>query len=383
MNRQGICLAGYGETKYIRPKGGDTKSVLSYMAEAIKLALDNSGLQKKDIDGLAVVSMTDLNESPVFAEYLGLELNWIMKGDFGGASGIMTVRRAADNIQLGESDVIVCVGADIWPREFPELISSTRTNYQEPLGWGGPNARFGMIEERYLSEYGITLEHLGKIATSLRKNAQLTEDALLHSLMEVDDYVNSRLIADPVRFSDCCMICSGACAVVVTSEQKAKEHTAHPVYLVSDVEKTNYQVSKQLPDITRTAFDVIAEELFSEVGRDEIDFVEIYDDYPVAILMQLEGLGFFSKSEVRQFVESHNFRVDGDFPINTGGGQLSRGQPGLAGGYLHIAEAVRQLKEEAGNCQVEGAKTGLVTGIGTFGYTYNLCTWGAMILQRR
>jgi len=353
------------------------------MAEAIKLALDDAGLQKKDINGLAVVSMTDFNESPVFAEYLGLELDWILRADFGGASGVMSIRRAADNIQLGEADVIVCVGADIWPREFPELISSVRTNYQEPLGWGGPNARFGMIEERYLSEYGITLEHLGKIAVAFRKNAALSDHALLRSPMEVEDYVNSRLIADPVRLYDCCMICSGASAVVVTSEHKAKEHTEHPVYLVSDAEKTNYQVSKQLPALTRTAFEVIAEKLFSEVGRDEIDFAEIYDDYPVAILMQLEGLGFFQKGEVKQFIESHDFTVHGNFPINTGGGQLSRGQPGLAGGFLHIVEAMRQLEGEAGNCQVKGAKTGLVTGIGTFGYTYNLCTWGTMILQRR
>lgn len=383
MNRQGICLAGYGETKYVRPKGGDTRPVISYMAEAIKLALDDSGLQKKDINGLAVVSMTDLNESPVFAEYLGLELDWILKADFGGASGIMSIRRAADNIQSGESDVIVCVGADIWPRGFPELISSIRTNYQEPLGWGGPNARFGMIEERYLSEYGISLEHLGKIATSFRKNAQLTEYALLRSPMEMADYINSRLIADPVRLSDCCMICSGAGAVIVTSEKKAKEHTEHPIYIVSDVEKTNYQVSKQLPDITQTGFKALADKLFSKVKRDEINFAEIYDDYPVAILMQLEGLGFFKKNQVKQFVESHDFTVHGDFPVNTGGGQLSRGQPGLAGGFLHIVEAVRQLKGEAGDGQVEGAKIGLVTGIGTFGYNYNLCTWGAMILQKK
>jgi len=381
MRRQGVCLMGYGETPFVRPKGGDKKSTKSYMAEAIKAALDNAGLKKKDVNGLAISSATDPDESAPIAEYLGLELDWILKIDLGGASGIASIRRAADNIQLGENDVIVCVGADIWPENFPELASSIRTNYQEPLGWAGPNGRWGMIQRRAMNKFGITLEQLGKIAMSFRKNAELNEHAILRSPMEIDDYLNSRSIADPLRLFDCCMMCSGACAVVVASEQKAKELTEHPVYLVTDAEKINYKVSEQLSDITLSGFIPVGAKVFSEIRRDEIAFCELYDATPVLVAMQLVDFGFCQGSELGQFIESHDFTIHGDFPINTGGGQLSGGQPTVAGGHSLIVEAVRQLKGEAGAHQVRGAKTCLVTGRGGTGYVDSFPDFAAMILR--
>ncbi len=386
MRRKGVCLLGYGETPYARPKGGDPKSYLRYMTEAVKAALDNAGLKKKDINGFAVHAGIGWQEdSPFVAEHLGLDLDWIMKSDFGGASGVYAIRRAADAIQLGEIEVAVIAAGDVFlAGPGAGLPSIVGVSYQDAFGWGGPNSRFGMIQRRYMLERGVTLEQLGKFALAFRRNAELNEHAMQRTPLTIEDYLGSRMISDPVRLFDCCMPCSGGGAIVLTSERKAKEHTEHPVYLVGDAEKTNYMVSEGLPDETIMGFKSIAEELFSAgVGRDEIDVFQIYDDYPVAVPITLESLGFIERDKVGGFIDSHDFTFEGDFPINTSGGQLSQGQAGLTGGILGVVEAMSQLKGEAGVRQVKGAKTALITGIGTFSYVHTLACYGAMILQRR
>ena len=115
---------------------------------------------------------------------------------------------------------------------------------------------------------------------------------------------------------------------------------------VTDIEKTNYQVSQPMPDRLKTGFTALGDELFARVKREEIDFAEMYDDYPIAILLQLEDLGLCEKGKGGQFIDEHDITFKGDFPINTGGGQLSAGQPSGAGSMLHVVEAVRQLKIE-------------------------------------
>jgi len=169
----------------------------------------------------------------------------------------------------------------------------------------------------------------------------------------------------------------------VASEKKAKKLMKDPIYVVTDCEKTNYRVADMTPNRMVLGYESFADKLFSEVRREEIDLAAVYDDYPIAVLMQLENLGFCPRGSGGKFIDSHDLTTSGDFPLNTGGGQLSGGQAGLTGGYTHVAEAVRQLKGEAGARQVKGAKTALVTGLGLFGYNTPLTHASAMILQRR
>jgi acetyl-CoA acetyltransferase len=381
MQREGVCIVGYGETKYSREK----RPVIMYMADAIKMALDNAKLKKGDVGGLAVTSMSLLDYPSWVAEQLGLELDWVQEIDCGGAAGVVGVRRAADAIQLGEIDVAVCVAGDsIGAAGMPvRMRNYIYDNYMGVNGWGGPNSLFALTQRLHMAEYGTTREQLGKIAVSQRKNAELNENAFFRSPLTIEDYLNSRVIADPICLYDCVRVVSGAAAVVVASERKAKKLTEHQIYLVTDCEKSNYQVTNMAPDRLELGYKAFAKELFSKVSHREIDFAEIYDDYPIAVLMQLENLGFCPKGKGGEFIESHDLTISGDFPLNTGGGQLSVGQADLAGAYLPVVEAVRQLKGEAGSHQVKGAKTGLVTGLGLFGYHIPLACAAAMILQRR
>ena len=125
------------------------------------------------------------------------------------------------------------------------------------------------------------------------------------------------------------------------------------------------------------------DELYGQAnaGPADMDFLQAYDDYPVINLMQMEDLGFCEKGAAPQFVRDNTFTVDGSFPFNTNGGQLSVGQAGAAGGYLGMVEALRQLTGTAGGTQVREARMGLVSGFGMINYDRGLCTAAAILAR--
>jgi len=382
LRRKKVCFVGYGSTEYSRKS---EEPVLWYYAEAMRRALDQTGLKKSDIQGFSITTQASPDYSPHVAEQLGLELDWVLNGDYGGAGGVTSVRRAADAIEAGHIEVAVLVGGNSFDKSVVHQrpLEYQRANYVDVYGYGGPNSLMALIQRLHMEQFGTTLEQIGKIAIAQRENARQNPQALLREPMNLEDYLNSRMISDPIRLFDCVMPCSGAECVVLASEEKAKQITDKLVYLVTDAEKVQYQVGNMLPDKTTFGIKVVAERLFAEVRREQIDLFELYDDYPIAVLIQIEDLGYCKKGEGGKFVEAHDFSYKGDFPVNTGGGQLSVGQAGLAGGYLHIVEALRQLRGEAGPRQVKKAERALVTGIGWLSYGRNLGTTAGLIMERR
>lgn len=382
MRRKRICFIGYGSTEYSRRS---EEPLLWYYAEAIRRALDQAGLKKSEIQGLSITTQASPDYSPHVAEQLGLELDWVLNGDYGGAGGVMSVRRAADAIEAGHVDVVALVGGNSFDKSVAHqrVLEYQRSNYVDVFGYGGPNTLMALVQVRHMEKYGTTLRQIGKIAVAQRENARLNPQALLREPMSLDDYLNSRMISDPIRLFDCVMPCSGAECIVLASEEKAKQITDKLVYLVTDAEKVHYQVANMLPDKTTFGMKVVGDRIFAEVKREDIDLFEIYDDYPIAVIIQIEDLGYCKKGEGGKFVEARGLSYKGDFPVNTGGGQLSVGQAGLAGGFLHIVEALRQLRGEAGPRQVKEAERALVTGIGWLSYGRNLGTTAGLIMERR
>lgn len=382
MRRKGVCFVGYGSTEYSRKSD---EPLLRYYAEAIRRALDQTGLKKSDIQGFSVTTQASPDYSPHVAEQLGLELDWVLNGDYGGAGGVMSVRRAADAIEAGHIDVAVLLGGNSFDKSVVHQrpLEYQRANYVDVYGYGGPNSLMALIQRLHMERFGTTPEQIGRIAVAQRENARQNPQALLREPMSLEDYLNSRMISDPIRLFDCVMPCSGAECIVLASEERAKQVADKMVYLVTDAEKVQYQVGNMLPDKTTFGIKVVAERLFAEVKRDQIDFFALYDDYPIAVLIQIEDLGYCEKGEGGKLVERRDLTFKGDFPVNTGGGQLSVGQAGLAGGYLHLVEALRQLRGEAGPRQVSKAERALVTGIGWLNYGHNLGTTAGLVMERR
>jgi acetyl-CoA acetyltransferase len=375
MKCDGVAIAGYGQTSYHKR---DQRPTSWYVVEAVRLALKHAGISKTDVDGLAVSSFfLPPDNTATMAEQMGMSLRWAYLGTFGGASQVIALMRAARAIQDGDADVIVLVAADAYSVQAHKTLmddfNTGMRDYLAPYGMGGTNGLFAMVERRHRHEFGTKREQLGKIAVTQRRHAQLNENALLRTPMTLDDYLNAPLICDPIRLYDCVLPCGGGEAIVVTSVERARRGLRQPVRLLSGDERTNAQPDQLI--MLEGAWADFSDGIFNDAGlaHPDLDIVEIYDDYPIMNVIQLEGLGFAAKGEGGRFVEETDISVHGDLPINTGGGQLSCGQSGAGGGGIGLTEAVMQLQDEAGERQVHGARTALVSGFGMVGFVKGLC----------
>jgi acetyl-CoA acetyltransferase len=357
-----------------------------FIGQALNELLRRSGIAKEQIDGLTVSSFSMAPDTAVgVTQHLGLSPRWLDHIPTGGASGVMALRRAARAVQAGDASIVACIGADTnHVDSFRQTLGSFSDFARDatyPYGAGGPNSVFAMITAHYMRSYGAQREDFGRIAVAQRANALLNPNALMKKPLSLEDYMAAKAISEPIHLFDCVMPCAGADAFLVMSEAKARELGLQHVLLHGAIERHNAYA--QDPVMVRGGWRVDRDELYAQagVGPDAIDFVQTYDDYPVIVMMQFEDLGFCEKGEGAAFVRGHSLTHDGSFPNNTGGGQLSVGQAGAAGGFLGMVEALRQLTGEAGARAVPGAKLGLVAGFGMVTYDRCLCT-GAVILGR-
>lgn len=382
-----VAVVGVGRTPYFRNKPGEPDySVDQYIAWAADLALAHAGMKKSDFDGQGLgVSHAEVahtvNWSAATAENLGISPAALIRGDQGGASASAMLIRAAAMIKAGIIDRALIVGADT-PLSMPAIapglpLSPERTrgiywDFQGPFGVMGANAQFGLVQTRYAHQYGLDLKHLGKVASVTRYHASLHPGALFRTPFTVEDYLNSRIISDPMRLLDCVPIVNGGLAYIVTSAETARTLTDRPAYLLGFGEMNNYyKGSRAQPDITYTGYCAAAPKAFQMAGvsHRDIQFLEPYDDYPIIVLMTLEDWGFCEKGQAGHFVDSHDLRFNGDFALSTDGGQLSGGQPGGAiGGFMPLIEAVTQIRGEAGDRQVPQARIGASCGFGGIPY---------------
>lgn len=381
MQFPGAVIVGYGETPYHKRNQRDP---IWYIAEAVRRALDHAGIDKREVDGLAVTCFRmPPDNATTIGHHLGMELRWVYHGVQGGAAGISSILAAARAIEAGAAEVVVCVAADSFQvdehMELLEQFNRPMRDYLNPYGFGGANGIFALVQRRHMHEFGTTREQLGKLAVTQRANAALNPNALLREPMTLDDYLNARLIADPLRLYDCVLPCGGGDAVVLTSFDRAKALGRKPVRILAGDELHNYDPDTVV--VLEAGWSRYRDRLFENagLGHDDLDMVQLYDDYPIMEVIQLEDLGFCAKGEGGAFIERTDISLTGTLPINTGGGQLSCGQCGAGGGMIGVVEAVRQLYGEGGARQVRNAKTALVSGFGMVGYGRGLST-SALIL---
>jgi acetyl-CoA acetyltransferase len=383
MAYDGAVVVGYGQTAYEKRAGHE---VVWYLADAIRRALTHAGIDKREVDGLAVSSfMLPPDNTATLAEQLGMTLRWGYLGTFGGAEHVIGLLRAARAIQHEEAEVVVVVAADAFTVERHMAmmnVFNTGFEYLAPYGMGGTNGLFAMVERRHRWEFGTTREQLGKLAVTQRRNAGLNENALLRAPLTLEEYLTARLIADPLRLYDCVLPCGGGDAVVVTTTRRARRLGRRPIRILAGDERTNYRPRDLV--MLEGGWAEFSPKLFADAGLDhrDIDMLQLYDDYPIMELIQIEGLGFCPRGAGGPFVEATDISLTGTLPINTGGGQLSCGQTGAGGGAIGLTEAVMQLQGEAGGRQVRDAKTALVTGFGMVGFVKGLCQ-SAVILTNQ
>ncbi|MAG98592.1 MAG: thiolase family protein [Alphaproteobacteria bacterium] len=387
MPNQSIVIAGYSETAIAFKSG---RTAYDFAGEAFASLLAATGVEKDRIDGLSVTAPLSECANPFFAVYvteaLGLSPTWLNYGAIGGCSATGGVARAASAIRDGQCSVAVVLSADAPSTYWGPRYGGFRFEFQDPTGLMSPPAAFGLLMSRYEHQFGLDYESLGKIAVTQRSGALLNENALerFKKPLTMEKYLESRMIADPLRLLDCVMFCDGGNAVLVTSEATAKELGLEKmVRPTAYAELTNVNGNQACPDITETGFAQVAPKVWAQsgLGPGDIGCFQPYDDFTIAVMMQLEDFGFCKRGQGSDYVRDTDLSHRGGVPTNTGGGQLSAGQPGLASGGLNLAEAVRQMFGEAGERQVANTRAALVTGIGVIPYARNWGTSTAMILE--
>ena len=390
--RNTAAIIGIGETPTDRlgsKPGEPRKSSAEYLAWAMRLALEDTGLTLKDLDGQGLgVTIPTAYPQPFWpeevAEILGITPGFLLGGATGGAGAVSLLGSMTAAINSGLIDIALCIGAAApFSEHFGGGIQpADMRDWEIPYGTMGPNSKIAMVMRRHMHQYGTTLDHLGKIAVAGRYHASLNPLAYLRKPITVEDYKNSRLVADPVRLLDCVLPANGGKAYMLASPQRADQMRQRPVYIKGFGERSNPSYGPRagsdalvmgVKDAGRVSMEMAG------VKHDDISFLELYDDYIIVVYLQIEDLGFCAKGDLG-FFERTDFTFNGQLPIQTGGGIINCGQPSTAGGMHHVLEAVRQLRGDGGERQVPGAKIGLVTGLGVLPYGKNLGCCAAAVL---
>lgn len=369
--RDKAAVTGIGETAYTRDSG---RSVLSLQLEASLRAIKDAGLQPSDIDGIIPYGSAVVAED--FVTNFGIpDLRYSATTPLGGASCVAAVQCAIGAIAAGVCrHVLIPIGRNgasqgrigMRVQQMPQfrLVGE----FEMPLGAIAPAQLYAPMARRHMELYGTTSRQFGEIAVTTRANAAINGNAIMTKPIGIEDHQVSRMISDPLRLLDCSLESDGACAIVVSDAERARDLRAPPVVVMGIAEghPDSPSVITQRPDMTRLGLAKAAPRAFEMAGvtHDDIDVAEIYDCFTYIVLCQLEDLGFCKKGEGGPFVESGAIRLGGKLPVNTHGGLLSQAH---MVGMNHIAELVRQLRGEAGKAQVAGAEIGLVTGYGDMG----------------
>jgi len=357
----------------------------AYFAACLREMLRATGLDKQEVDGLSASTFT-LTPNPVasLSMSLGLSPRWLEAVPFGGASGVMALRRAARAVQSGDASVVACIGADCNPRDgFRGIVTAfsvASIDAVRPYGDAGPTMPFAHVTRQYMDATGATREDFGRLCVAQRFNASHCEHALLRQPTTLEDYLAAPPIAEPLHKLDLVMPCAGAEGMLVMTEKHAQT-LGLPYARVRAVVERHNAYPGEVP-VLRGGWEHEREDLYSQAGCTpmDIDVVAAYDDCPAVVFMQLEGLGLCGSGDARLLVRDHDLRFCGDLPVNTSGGQLGCGQAGAAGGFLGLVEVVRQVTQQAIGRQVPQARIGAVAGYGMAVYDRCLGT-GVAILE--
>ena len=387
MSKRDIAIVGYGETP-IKLRGG--RSSFELAGDVFAEIIESTGIDKAEIDGICVSETMSETANPFWSVYmsdmLGLSPAWTQINGLGGASVIGGVARAASAIRDGLCNTVLVIAADAQSSGGPTEQGAYRWEFQYPVGLFGPVGAFGLLSRRYDIQYGLKHEALAKLAVTQRNHALMNPNAVdkLNKPLTEQQYLDSKVVSEPLRILDSVMVCDGANGVLVTSTETADRlGFERRVYPRGYAELTNFNGDKAMPDITETGFSVVGPQVMERAGMKPADIKLFcpYDDFLIAMILQMEQIGFCGRGEGCDYVLNTDMSHTGTLPLNTGGGQISAGQPGLAGGGHNLVEAVRQLFGDAGERQIPDLPNALVTGIGSIPYGRNWHVSNAMVLE--
>lgn len=336
------------------------------MAQASMRALDEAGLTKHDVDGLFATSAYYFMPTLTLSEYLGITPKFMDSSSTGGSSFIAHVAHAAMAISTGVCEVALVAYGSTQKTDGGALKSMSEASpFEQPFGNMNPIVAYALATQRHMHEFGTTRDQLSEVAVSARKWASMNEKAMMRDPLTIGEVNDSPLITSPLRKFDCCLVTDGGAALVLTSRERARKLKQKPVYIWGYGESTDHRDISSMPDLTTTSAVHSGNSAFEMAGvsQTDIDVVELYDAFTINVILFLEDLGFCKKGEGGAFIENGRIAPGGELPVNTNGGGLSYCHPGMYGLFL-LVEAVRQLRGQCGQRQIENSQLALAHGNG-------------------
>ena len=382
--REGAVIVGIGETKVGKHPG---RNALDLQCEAVRKALADARIDKSRVDGVyalgSYIQPTQLHGLSVI-EYLGLAPRLAEIVDVGGTVAFITmIQNAMAAIDAGRLEIAVCVYGDNAATHrapgthgYVAQMTTGAEEFEEIYG-SSIVVSYALLARRYLDLYGLEPEEaFAPIALTARRHATLNENAAYRTPIGLEDYRASPWIAEPFRRLDCSPVVDGAGAFVIVSRRVARELDATPVSYLGAGSQATHKIVSLTPDIPELGMAEAGRRAFAEAGLSpaDVDLLTVHDGFTASISITVEALGFCRPGECGRFASEGGLGFDGALPVNPHGGLLSQGH---VGGMLHVLEAVRQLRGDAGPRQVKNAEVAAISGNGNI---FSIC--GAMLLGK-
>ncbi len=338
--------------------------------DALKQAVEDAGLTMDQVDGLSnypnpsrpgagSVQGVDLVGVNYVARVLGMkQLRWHAEITQGTVTSALS--NASTAVPAG-----ACNYALVWrgmfnPPGHHNVAAAPRaggdSQFSLPYGLGGPGV-YGMPYSRYMAKYGARREHMATHIVNNRKNASMNPHSVFYGEpISKEDYMDARMIADPMSILDCDMYVDGCAAVVVTTADRARDLRQKPAYIAGFAQSMRYSSSPIVElDAVRVSERRLAKNLWEPSGYQpqDIDQANVYDGFSPFVYFWLENLGFCGEGEAFEFIQNGRIELGGELPLNTAGGNLGVGR---MHGMPHVSEAVQQIQGRCGPRQVKDAE---------------------------
>jgi acetyl-CoA acetyltransferase len=360
-------IAGAGMTPFGRHPREDS---MSLMSRAATLALDDAGMERRDVDGLLCGYSTThphLMLGTAFAEHFGLLPTYAHGLQVGGATGLAMLMLANELVNAGVvRNVLVVAGENRLSGQSSQdtlrsLAQVGHPRYEVPLGPTIP-AYYALVASRYMHHFGVTALDLAALAVAMRVNAREHPGAHLTAEIDEAQVMASRAIATPLKLLDCCPVSDGGAAFVVS-----RDRPYGPAVRVAACGQAHmHQHLSSAPDIT--AFGASASHARARArctfDLEDVRYLAVYDSFTITLAILLEELGIAPRGQAGQMARDGRFGSLGDMPMNTHGGLLSYGHSGCAGSIAHLVETHQQMTDRAGARQVRDASIALLHGDG-------------------
>ena len=341
-------------------------SAVDMAARASMLALADAGLSLADVDALYTSAPYEALGGMELAEYLGLTPKVVDCNRTGGSAFEVYVQQAALALDAGLIDcALIAYGSNPASNPPPGVGMTRQSPWEAPYRPLAPLSSYALAASRHMHLYGTTRTHLAEVAVAARRWAQLNPEAAMRDPLSIDEVLSSRMVSTPLTARDCCLFNDGAAAVVMVRADRAKDCAKRPIPILGAAHAVTHREISSMPDLTVTGAAISGPQAFAQAGVTvaDIDLAMVYDAFTITPILFLEDLGFCPKGEGGRFVADGAIAPGGRLAVNTNGGGLSCVHPGMYGLFL-LVEAVRQLRGEAGDRQLEKAELAVAHGNG-------------------